>query len=90
MGSATAVEALKAFTCLVTATLGDAHAQQLAVGEQAQAELSAEEALGALQKLALPRQEPAADPAEDVAGEQGVRAVTVRQGVCQDACLLAH
>ncbi|KAL3144835.1 hypothetical protein ABBQ38_001942 [Trebouxia sp. C0009 RCD-2024] len=70
VGSATAVEALKAFTCLVTATLGDAHAQQLAVGEQAQAELSAEEALGALQKLALPRQEPAADPAEDVAGAQ--------------------
>ncbi|KAL3144083.1 hypothetical protein ABBQ32_003877 [Trebouxia sp. C0010 RCD-2024] len=70
VGSATAVEALKAFTCLVTATLGDAHAHQLAVGEQAQVELSAEEAFGALQKLALQRQEPAADPIEDIAGAQ--------------------
>lgn len=73
VGSATAVEALKAFTCLVTATLGDAHAHQLAVGEQAQVELSAEEAFGALQKLALQRQEPAADPIEDIAGGCGAK-----------------
>ena len=71
MGSATAVEAIKGFTCLVTTTLGDAQAQQLAGGEQAEAELSAEEALEALQRLTLPRREPPADPAEDTPGGGG-------------------
>ena len=51
VGSATAVEAIQAFTCIVTATLGDAHAQAMAQAEQAQAHLSAQEALNALQKL---------------------------------------
>lgn len=70
VGSATAGEALRAFTCLVTTTLGDSHAQQHAVAEQAlSAHLSAEEALNALQKLALQQQEPAAGPAEEAAGE---------------------
>ena len=68
VGSSAAVEALKALTSLVTATLGDAHAQQLAVGQQAQAELSVEQALDALQKLAVEQQHPQAYPAEDKAG----------------------
>lgn len=69
------MEALRAFTCLVTATLGDAHAKQLAQGQQAQAELSAEQALHALQKLAVQQhQQPRVYAAEDNAG---VRAVVV-------------
>ena len=56
MGSESVVEALQAFTSVVTATLGDLHAQAIADSEQAQAELSAQEALTALSNLAIPQQ----------------------------------
>jgi len=56
VGSESVVEALQAFTSIVTATLGDLHAQAIAESEQAQAELSAQEALTALSKLAIQRQ----------------------------------
>ena len=73
VGSRAAVQALQAFTSLVTLTLGDAHAQRLAEGEQAAAELSAVQALDALQKLAVQRpQEPQASAAGDNAGGRAV------------------
>ncbi len=56
MGSESVVEALQAFTSAVTATLGDLHAQAIAESEQAHAELSTQEALTALSKLAVQRQ----------------------------------
>jgi len=56
VGSESVVEALQAFTSVVTATLGDLHAQAIADSEQAQAELSAQEALTALSKLAVQQQ----------------------------------
>ncbi|KAL0037252.1 hypothetical protein WJX79_008456 [Trebouxia sp. C0005] len=56
VGSESVVEGLQAFTSIVTATLGDLHAQAIAESEQAQAELSAQEALTALSKLAIQRQ----------------------------------
>ncbi len=51
MGSESVLEALQAFTSVVTATLGDLHAKAVAESEQPQAELSAQEALTALSKL---------------------------------------
>ncbi|DBA77508.1 hypothetical protein WJX77_009976 [Trebouxia sp. C0004] len=56
VGSESVVEALQAFTSVVTATLGDLHAQVIAESEQAQAELSAQQALTALSKLAMQQQ----------------------------------
>lgn len=75
VGSRAAVEALQAFTSLVTLTLGDAHAQRLAEGEQAAAELSAVQALDALQKLAV--QQPQQPQACAAGAHAGWRAVTV-------------
>lgn len=86
VGSSAAVEALRTLTCLVTATLGDAHAQQLAVGQQAQAELSAEQALDALQKLAVEQQHPQAYLAEDKACG---RSLAVSQHCERPGCLLS-
>ncbi|DBA68248.1 TPA: hypothetical protein ACH3X2_013864 [Trebouxia sp. C0005] len=69
VGSESVVEGLQAFTSIVTATLGDLHAQAIAESEQAQAELSAQEALTALSKLAIQRQgrsTPISEPEEEV------------------------
>lgn len=69
VSSSATVEALKAFTCLVTTALGDAHACNLAEREQAEAELSAEGALTALQKLAVQQcQQPQAHGTKAEAG----------------------
>ncbi len=56
MGSGAVVEALQAFTALVTATLADAHAQAIVDAEQVPVELSAQDALTALSKLAVQQQ----------------------------------
>ena len=72
VGSEAVVEALQAFTGIVTATLGDAHAQATAEAEQAQAELSPQEALNALSTLALRQQGLATALNEAQQGEQAV------------------
>ena len=72
MGSESVVEALQAFTSIVTATLGDVHAQAIAESEQAQAELSAPEALTALSKLAVQQQ---GRPASSCESKQGTAQV---------------
>lgn len=78
MGSEAVVEALQAFTSIVTATLGDAHAQAAAEAEQAQAELSPQEALSALSMLALRQQGLATASADVQQGEQAVSFCTLK------------
>ncbi|KAL0049229.1 hypothetical protein WJX82_009193 [Trebouxia sp. C0006] len=72
VGSESVVEALQAFTSVVTATLGDLHAKAVAESEQPQAELSAQEALTALSKLAIQRQ---GHPTPTAESEQEVQQV---------------
>lgn len=73
MGSESVVEALQAFTSVVTATLGDLHAQAIAESEQAQAELSAQEALSALSKLAMQQQGRPTPISESKQGTESVK-----------------
>ena len=64
-GSTAAVEALHSFSLIVCATLGDAQANARMEPAAASAELSASDALSALQQMALQQQspsQPAANP----------------------------
>ena len=53
IGTSTAVEALQAFAAIARATVGGKHAQAVAAAQHQATELSADDALSALAKLAM-------------------------------------